>query len=233
LKRLLERALSVIKALCGQIVLLNPHESTQQYLAILKNISVNDEVEIGNILNRLQKAIAAHNEQILSKKADRLTTKYLDDTRHNKAINDINLWQYKESLIDSMCSSKSVKKLEEIRGEFQMTFQPNTVRDSKGKVDSVSRSIKDWKTFVAGMEENSSDGEDEQEEHILKENISTNKLIRNTNKKSINTSTYNHFKDNSLSHIEDAMKSFLGEFKDIKSELTQIGESIQSCISKP
>eukprot|EP01022_Parablepharisma_sp_SALTPOND_P019993 TRINITY_DN3518_c0_g1_i1.p1 TRINITY_DN3518_c0_g1~~TRINITY_DN3518_c0_g1_i1.p1 ORF type:complete len:638 (-),score=74.13 TRINITY_DN3518_c0_g1_i1:909-2822(-) len=169
------------------------------------------------------------------------------------------------------------------KGNLQMTFQQEDekTKRSNEKVESTSRSIKNWKTFVAGASESEEEPEEVQKRKrrhnrscaaggALRRNIRGDLRISvkgmprrredkensspeegtNRSKKpktdhrkleeslSIQSPQDDNFNetnpnndtlDENLTHIEAAMSNFLGGFKDIKSELSQLGEVMQSC----
>ena len=194
---------------------------------------------------------------------------------------------------------KNVKETEREKGSLQMTFQQDD-NEKEGKnistkrseePGSTSRSIRNWKTFVAGAESNNSETEEEkeaeQEKKTRKQNQSSatgggmrrdtatkkkeNKEVpsraqrkskmtrendddslseeRSTNRGKQTKTDHKKFEeslsvqsqrdvarnpnndtmDENLTNIEAAMSNFLGGFKDIKSELSQIGEAMQNC----
>ena len=256
LKKLLYRSLNIIKALCGQIALQKGKNDNQSYFQIFQKMPVATESEVGNLLDELQNAIATENERLLSKKVDLLTSEYKGNRSSMQSNGSSKLplqCKIQDPFLTSMDNSTGHKGINEainMKGGLQMTFQPNTIRGANDKEDSVSRSIKEWKTFIAGMEDNNSESEDElnfkhNKSYISKmnskENINSNdnahlKTNHKEKKTNLSNSYSRHKEDNSddilndnLSHIEDAMSSFLGGFKDIKSELSQIGVAMQSC----
>ena len=178
------------------------------------------------------------------------------------------------------------------KGELQMTFQQEEDKQesdvepekNKGHSRSSSRSIRNWKTFVANVNEEEENSEedvdakkrrhnrscaaagrkgkkpnngkkqkestDETESNRsrkpktdhrrLEESISMrsshNHSIKDEVKKGVKPkgdNKENDSLDENLMHIESAMSNFLCGFKDLKSELSQIGEAMHSCSQIP
>jgi hypothetical protein len=240
LRRLLKKSIRVIKGLQEQVwelsmkrgvkVLMHPMERVEDLLAT--DVGIESLEDLNNFFDSLQQA--SPNEQ---KSFSKLFTTHTNKTKITRG-------PAMSSMVPMHVRSKSPhlihvedealnKEMEE--ASFQMTFKDN--KHDQVKEDSTSRSIKDWKTFVNDMDK-SSGSEDEIQQNRrhnktysmnIKKHRSKPKTDHRRLEGSLRVGNKEDTLDANLSHMESAMSEFLGGFKDIKSELSQIGEAMQSC----
>ena len=260
IKETLVKAMVVIKLLCDQIAFLDEKKEakfTQLANEVEKLIIGNTVVkDIIDVLERMKTIMTVENEHILSKKLEILTKKYGTNSKSiqrvaikpNTLIKDESfdkdpfmstLRTFIKSPDDSGLTNKTKDKLIELtsneKANLKMRFQQNLKSIIKEKTLSTSRSIENWKQFIAEME-NMTESEDEPIRRPLNRKIKAMELPYNDNKENIDPSKARIKTDHKktepvsidLTSIEEVMSSFLFGFKDIRSELTQIGKAIQS-----
>jgi hypothetical protein len=258
IKEALVKAMVVIKLLCDQIAFLNKRKEAK----FTKLVNEADKLtlkegtmrDIVNALERMKSILTIENEQIPSKESDGLATKYGTSKKSmNKVIADTfikdesfdkdpfmsTLRSFIKSPADSELANKLKDKLAGLtsdeKANLRMTFKHNLNSIIKEKALSTSRSIENWRQFIAEME-NMTESEDEPIKKPLNRKPKSMELPYNDNKENVDPSKIKIKKTQEktesptidLTNIEEAMSSFLCGFKDIRSELSQIGEAIQS-----
>jgi len=238
LRKLLKKSIRVIKGLQEQVwelgmkrgvkVVMHPMEKIEDLLAV--DVGIESLEDLNNFFDSFQQA--SPNEQ---KSFSKPFAAHINKTKITSVV-PMNVRSKSPHLIHVEDEALN-KEMEE--ASFQMTFKDS--KHDQIKEDSTSRSIKDWKTFVNDIDKSS--GSEDEMKQDRRHNKAYSMNIKGQQSKyrkkpktdhrrledSLRVGNKEDTLDANLLHMESAMSEFLGGFKDIKSELSQIGEAMQSC----
>lgn len=211
--------------------------------------------QIGKFLDALHESSNEKNKNILSQKVELIAEKYGEEAK-SLAENLIKLTNrtYGGGTNQFISPSKTPLKSNFLAKIMDMSLSPiqtpcetsnqvsvrngitelcKDAEDETEKKKSISEDTKQM-TFQQEEEENTSENcqtyEDTQKEDRHAHN---NKSCATSKKKKYKAKEIipnkNTSVESNIAHIETAMNNFIGGFKDIKNELSQIGEAMQSC----
>lgn len=206
---------------------------------------------IGKFLDALQHSSDTENNNILSKKVEQLAEKYGDGAK-TLAETLVKLTSGGQGEVSHLASpSKMQQKSSILAKVMDMSLSPIQTPKETGKdFKQVPEYIQ--KQYLLKRNNSKINQADfckiKKEEHAKKKNhnkscisyrnkmrikggddINSSSIAKNIKECQEDNNLENNKIEKNINHIETAMSNFLGGFKDIKSELSQLGEAMQSC----